>query len=474
MPAPFAQQRQTFAGFQSLDANYIYCPNQFLDVCLPHCSRGAVRLVAYILRQTLGWLDENGKPLTQDISIPYLNLQQRARISTRAIPAAIAEAESGGFIECVIPGAANADGQRGQTGCYKLRWNENGEYTTDPTGFQGFFAGEGHRSPIPNTYFDVVIPNETRAMCKVVGTVLRHTVGYQNQFGGRRSSAPLSFTYIQRYANIKDRVTLANTLQDAITKNFICRVAKGYFDPNAGRHSRAASYAVKWLHEAMDDSKTAKTLPGKLQRGKNPTESTAKNRPDEDGKNPTTIKTVQNNTSKQHDPSVAAENVDGFNLLRDAGFDEATARELSGSRGFDEIQRQIDWLDARNPHDNRLGMLRKAIEQNWSKPVTVARAEKTRRLAENARKQTARQEADDAEAVKSKHKQQRRRDAALVIFNRLSDDERTALENTVFEQLNSDFFRQRFRTNKPFRLQHCLDEMCHREGTVSTSPPVAA
>ena len=41
---------ETLLWFQHLTANFIYCPNQFLDVCLPHSSRGVVRLVGYLLR----------------------------------------------------------------------------------------------------------------------------------------------------------------------------------------------------------------------------------------------------------------------------------------------------------------------------------------------------------------------------------------------------------------------------------------
>ena len=59
-PIIIGQHPTPFQGFEPLTANFIYCPNQFFDVCLPHCSRGAVRFVAYLLLRTLGWRDENG------------------------------------------------------------------------------------------------------------------------------------------------------------------------------------------------------------------------------------------------------------------------------------------------------------------------------------------------------------------------------------------------------------------------------
>jgi hypothetical protein len=54
-------QEQMFVGFLPLTGNFLYCPNQFFDLCLAHHSRGVVRLVGYLLRRTLGWLDEHGK-----------------------------------------------------------------------------------------------------------------------------------------------------------------------------------------------------------------------------------------------------------------------------------------------------------------------------------------------------------------------------------------------------------------------------
>jgi len=58
-----ANSGQAFPGFEPFDANYVYCPNQFFEVCLSMRSRGVVRLVAYMIRRTLGWLDRNGKPV---------------------------------------------------------------------------------------------------------------------------------------------------------------------------------------------------------------------------------------------------------------------------------------------------------------------------------------------------------------------------------------------------------------------------
>ena len=60
---------ERFPGFEHFTANFLYCPNQFFDVCLPYCSRGAIRLVAHLLRRTLGWLDEDGQPRASRVTV---------------------------------------------------------------------------------------------------------------------------------------------------------------------------------------------------------------------------------------------------------------------------------------------------------------------------------------------------------------------------------------------------------------------
>ncbi len=447
-----------FNGFEHLTANYIYCPNQFFEVCLRHQSRGCVRLVAYILRKTLGYLDKHGNPIKEDIRISYADISKYAGISTRSIPKALSDAESGKFISCVTAGIANSRGQSGQAAEYRLRWSDD-DYTNNPEQFNGFFAGDGNRSPIPNAYFDVVISQETLVMAKVVGTILRHTVGYQNQFGGRRTEAPLSFSYIQQYANVSDRTALSEALKNGINNGYIHCTCEGYFDPNAGRHSRAASYAVKWLDKGTNKKSTAKSLPDKFQQGKNHTGNPAIKLPEQDGKKPTDTKTLENNTDKQQDDSsvVAVENLESLELLRQAGFDEDVALELSRKRGLLEIKQQIEWLPHRNPERNSLGMLRKAIESNWSKPDSIINAEKKQQRQQQDQKQATQEGVDDAQVFQAKQEKKRRRERLLPVWDKLSNDERSQIEKLAITELNSDFLRGRFKKNEEFRLNQCLD-----------------
>ena len=62
----------------------------------------------------------------------------------------------------------------------------------------------------------------------------------------------------------------------------------------------------------------------------------------------------------------------GYELLVKAGFDEPTARRLASLRSGEVIQRQVEWLALRAATRSRLGLLRRAIEQDWPKPQGVA------------------------------------------------------------------------------------------------------
>ena len=98
--------RGNFQGFALPTSNTTYTPNQFVDVCLPHCSRGCVRLVSLLIRQTLGWCDENGDPQEVRHLLSWDDFQH-AGISREMIRAVLGEAIKGHFIECVRQSTSN-------------------------------------------------------------------------------------------------------------------------------------------------------------------------------------------------------------------------------------------------------------------------------------------------------------------------------------------------------------------------------
>lgn len=365
-----------FGGFAAPTSNTSYVPNQFFDVCLRHRSRGCVRVVAYLLRQTLGWSDSEGRPLRERFSFSYATLIKEAGVSRDSIRGALAEAEKYHFIRCLRRPAAYRSGSTAQSGLYELKWDESGEYRKDPEQFRGFFAGEGNRTYIPNEYFDVVVRHETLAIAKVVGSVIRFSIGFATKWGHRRQHVAMSFNDLSRYANLSDRTTLSAAIKAAVAKLYLAVIAPGVFDRNAGQTSTAATYAVKWLdgsinaplNSATESSNSRKTRPEKMSvanRSENQTGNGRKTRPEKQSENQTDIQiTITNNTLKQQDSAAA------FSMLIAEGFDERAARALSNRFDVSRIDRQIRYLSRRNIKSNRLGLLRTAIENDWPAPPT--------------------------------------------------------------------------------------------------------
>ena len=113
---------QAFAGFAHPTSNTTYTPNQFFDVCLPHASRGTVRVVAFMIRKTLGWCDAQGNPQAERHAVSYADFEQ-AGISHGMIRSAIEEAVKGQFIRCVREPQSKTSGKPGVSGLYELRWD---------------------------------------------------------------------------------------------------------------------------------------------------------------------------------------------------------------------------------------------------------------------------------------------------------------------------------------------------------------
>jgi len=360
--------RETFLGFAAPTSNTTYTPNQFFDVCLPHYSRGVVRLVAHLIRSTLGWCDADGKPQEEQIQVAYQELVDRAGISREMIREAINEAAEGAFIECVRRGRPSRPNETAITALYQLRWSSGAEYVKDAERFNGFFEGEGNRTDIPNEFFDWVIPHEPLSVIKVVGSIIRFSIGFQAQHGRRRQQVALSYTDIQNYARIRNRNDLSQALQRALAANYIRCLEAGVFDPHAGTLSKAATYAVKWVDSPAVILTGQKSVPEvfRVDQSEKRAGTSQKNVPENQSEKRTDIEIKQTNkTSKQQQGIVAAR---AMGLLKGEGFDRRTAERLSNRHTLEVIQNQIEWIQERTPTRNKLGMLRKAIEENWPRP----------------------------------------------------------------------------------------------------------
>ena len=252
---PPALKHSEFEGFAPLQSNTTYCPNQFFDVVLPHFPRGVVRLVGYIIYRTFAWSDRDGRPMSEQHKVSYRELIEKAGISRGALKEAIEQAIRGNLLQCVQQGRPSQAGIDAESSVFELKWHD-GEYCTDPASFQGFFEGAGNRTYIPNQFFTRLLPNEPLSVLKVVGSIIRFSIGFEVKRGFRRQQAALSYADIQRYSGIVNPTHLASALKHALAANYIARIEEGVFDPNAGRASKAAVYALRWATDATESAET--------------------------------------------------------------------------------------------------------------------------------------------------------------------------------------------------------------------------
>ncbi len=374
--------------------------------------------MAYLIRKTLGWSDAQGCPQNPEALVSYKELIEKAGIGRARIREAIDEALEKKFIKCLKPGRAHSQGQEGCSALYSLQWDDRDLYLTKLEEFEGFFSGNGNLTHIPNQFFDYTIPTETAAVVKVVGIIIRSTIGFQTRFGFRRQEAALSFTEIMRKAGIASRSTVNLALKEAMEKNHVTRAIEGRFDPKLGQ---AATYSVKWSDSSaseLNSRVSSKIEPGQAEDNQAQNRTSKTNRvpksnqqghglksseiePDKRSKiepnsseitpdsvpksnqlefqNQTTIKTTSlNNLPKQHRSSDAdAEDFSAkaVDLLVNQGFSLTAAKNLAASHDYQTILNQIEWQKERKASRNRLGMIRKAIEENWPQPEAVLAAQ---------------------------------------------------------------------------------------------------
>lgn len=411
---PPAGGGDAFVGFDRLDANFVMTPNQFLDLCLPHCSRSGARLIGFMIRQILGFRGKDGHLLREQITVSYQELIRHANVSKGSLPKAIGEAERLRFIERIQMGQKSTLGCPAVSALFALRWDqrEDGTYAYDLDDFEGFFNGIGRTTPLPNQFFDELLPHESGAVVKVVGCILRHTIGFQDRYGGRRTSTALSYDRIREASGLGGYRHVAAALRHALARGYIRRIRRGTFDANGGRGSKAAVYAVRWFGDPLDqlpddgaDDQHATPDHTRLIPVKRATPGTTPKREAGDrvkkGSGASPQKGKRTQVKKGSGTGSEREAVDhpkkGSNRKKDqrhleiqqpagavgtsseraikalvgSGLDDRTAGKLVEAAGEPEVLQQIAWLDRRRPTRNPAGMLRRAIEERWPEPQEV-------------------------------------------------------------------------------------------------------
>ena len=388
--------RPEFPGFPAFRANVTFVPIQFFTTVLPYGSRGTVRLVGYALRKLLGWVDAHGQPTREQIQFTYRELIEAAGLSRGGIAKAFKEVVTGHLLRCVKSPVPAGSGQAAQSAIYELCWDAAGRYTDTPAHFRGFYypaaalveEREGNqvvsrpkaaRKNIPNAFFDVVLPREPLAVIRVVGALLFYSIQW-GPGGERKESVTCSITELSRLTKLS-RHHVHEAVLAARQRGYIEQVAAGCFDPAAGQASAAATYGIRWAPEV------APTKPGAERFKKVNGASVQKGVREQFNKvngerfnkvNDIRIK-KELKTETTTTAAVAAAPVttpaaaaSGCELLIQTGFDKPTAQQLAAQRTLEVVQRQIAWLPLRHTTHNRLGLLRRAIEQDWPKPEGAA------------------------------------------------------------------------------------------------------
>ena len=304
-PTSLAGPATGFAGFLPPTSNTTYTPNQFFDVCLPQCSRSAIRVVGYFIRRTLGWCDQYGRPQEEQIEISFRELAQRSGVSRDRLRGALDEAIAAKFIECVREGRPSLAGDAGQSAIYRLRWDDSTEYCKNPALFGGFFEREGNRTDIPNQYFDHVLPTESLSVIKVVGAVIRSSIGFAARRGVRRQWAALSYSQIQHFTRLKSRKDLALALRTALERRYIVRLEEGRFTPDK-TEQRSGVYALCWADGWVGSPSGQVSRPENADdtRSEIGTRTGPESSPENRSGIPTTLKTkLLNETGKGIDPT---------------------------------------------------------------------------------------------------------------------------------------------------------------------------
>jgi hypothetical protein len=372
-------------GFDPPSSNVTWCPNQFFDVVLPHFPRGVVRLVGYLLWQTLAWNDEYGQPRRTRHRLTWRTLGARAGVSRGALGDVLRVARSAHFVR--IEGA---EGDRSPTATFELQWAE-GPYVRRPEAFAGFFRGMGHRTYVPNQFFTVVVAREPLAVIRVVGAVIRESIGFEAAQGYRRTEAALSCRTLARRTRLSTR-HVALALQQAIGAGYLQQVSAGTF----GGEAEAARYALRWsdgfggdawpfedespqgLERVTPTGRGSKRSTAAVQKGtqvrfKKVYSSKEEIKPlNEILAKPAPPPALPSPGRRRADSREVGEPATLEARLREVGFSGRSVAALAGYPR-ERIERQIAWLADRAATRSPLGLLRRAIEEDWPPPRTARR-----------------------------------------------------------------------------------------------------
>jgi hypothetical protein len=393
-----------FPGFPAFRTNVTMVPLQFFTAVVPYRSRGCVRLVGYMLRRILGWVDTDGNPTCEQLEFTYQDLVKGAGISRDMIHGALKEALDCHLIRCIQEPQRATPGHPGRSGIYRLLWSDL--YTNDPETLEGFFSREAivetdstgptakaARKNIPNAFFDYVLRRERLSVIRVVGALLFKSIRWV-EGGERRQSVSLSISALSMLTH-QSRRHVHEAIQEALERGYLECEDSGRFDPKAGAQSKAATYRIRWTQHAVTPAYAIEhgSRPEAVRKGIRGSGRKRDTGPVGKGAREAVGKGIRDQSEKVHGKrsekgygisikrsiktNTAAEPAAADGMIEDlrkVGFDDKTARGLAQRQSEEVIRAQLEWITLRQATSSRLGLLRRAIEENWPKPepTTVA------------------------------------------------------------------------------------------------------
>lgn len=361
---------EPFTGFERFDSNFIICPNQYFDLCVTKFAVNPVRFVGYMILQQLRWRDSKGQPTVKQIRVRSSQLVKEGGVSSTQLSLARDEAVNANFVHCNTKPTAKLKGTPSRIGEYVLARSD--QFTNELESFTGFYSGKGQFTATPIQFFTEILPHETLAVIRVIAAIIRFTIGFEADHGGRVLEEHLSYSQLKAYTGIKSDSTLCTAIKRGSDQGYIV-VEAGSFNDKA-----KSLYRLNWL--AVEASKqnspkiearenTTRTVPkSKSEQSQNRSDIAPKIEAQNQSQNRSLYKKQKQNISKQQP---VAEHSELHLALVNIGFESAVANSLINNHPATIIQTQLKWIGGRRVDRNALGLLRKAIEENWSAPSTA-------------------------------------------------------------------------------------------------------
>ncbi|MCC6795247.1 MAG: hypothetical protein IT366_09025 [Candidatus Hydrogenedentes bacterium] len=165
--------------------------------------------------------------------------------------------------------------------------------------------------------------------------------------------------------NISSRDATIQSIKCAIRNNYIARTSDKPSTNPSGYCAAASAYRVQWRDEKANRAAS--------KQSEKFTTNGRKFAPPERSEICTTIKEfkeIQKDLRQQQKfQSDVVVNIDLVDNLIRTGLSRRAAEHLAAKHPADVILKQIEYLPLRNPTVNRLGLLRKSIEENYAPPV---------------------------------------------------------------------------------------------------------